>query len=161
MELAVGIIISLILIWGMIASPRFRWTILSIAIVIALSIWWISERKKEERALARQRIKKIELSNIVLDHDFGTSFRFKGKVKNPSTNYTLNRFGVKANVFDCPKKNSTTQKCLTIGEDTGIVYVTVPPGQVRQFKENLYFSNLPKVEGEFVWSYKITWIEAK
>jgi len=159
-----GIIAFIVFIWAMIVFPKFRWGILGFIAITSVSIWLYLEYDKRLTAQSRLKIKKDELtlSDVRLFNDYGSSYTIVGKIKNLSQTHTLKKFGIRVEAFDCPKKKKhKKQKCEVIGQDTETVYVSIPPNQVRKFDEHLYFSDLPTVEGKFVWDFDVTWIEAE
>jgi len=158
-----GIGAFLLFIWGMVKFPKFRWGMLATIAIISISIWLYTEREKELTSQSRLKIKRDELalSDVRLHNDYGNSFTIAGKIKNLSHNHTLKKFGIRVELFDCLKKEKAKkQNCEIIGQDAETVYVSIPPNQVRQFDEYLHFSDLPAVDGKFVWDFDVIWIEA-
>jgi hypothetical protein len=46
-------------------------------------------------------------------------------------------------------------QCTIIGQESGPVFVNLPPGQVRSFDQYLSWSNMGPVHGQFHWSYVV------
>jgi hypothetical protein len=173
----IAIIVLIALIWFMIVSPGFRIFIIGIVVlgVIAIYGWIKHEEKESERgqqaaaAQDRAALSAITPSDIALDKvqlkKDGSSWTLTGNVTNKSK-YHLGSLGFKVWVEDgcsdwaeadhAPKK----EECITVGQETGRVYVFVPPGQMRAFSlPAIYFKGMPATNSPR-WRFEITEIRA-
>lgn len=84
-----------------------------------------------------------------------SSWTLVGRVENKSS-APLNRIKLKIQLQDCPSQSE--QGCQTYHEELKTIYVSVPPGQVRDFNE-IFFPKGNAV-GRLAWRYDAIEIEA-
>ena len=162
MGILIGIVVFAIFIWLMAAFPAFRMTVLVIFGLVVAGVWWLLSNQAEKARMSRQLISRSEIvfKELVIGASYGgSSYEIKGVVKNHSPNYTLSRIGFDVTAYDCPT-NKIDATCEIIGEDTGSVIVSAPPGQTRSFNAYLHFSNMPTLRN-LMWKYSVGWIKAR
>jgi hypothetical protein len=101
---------AIIIIVGVIACfliPKLGKTVLVVGAVfvgiIGLIILGSSISSEKEQKAAKQRIKgnEIELSDMSMTSNYGTSFKLNGRVKNNSTQYMLDELELNITMRDC------------------------------------------------------------
>ncbi len=152
---------ALLLIAGIIALvkvPSFRKTIFVIVIlVLAVVASLVYDRLQTEASKTRVRVDELEFTDMRLGPEsFGSAYKLVGRVKNNSR-YTV--FGIRAtfHVLDCDEKSN----CEVVGEDEEDIAPLIPPGQVRDINNSIYFKSGTYVRGHFQWNYTISEIRAR
>ena len=163
----IAIIVSIALIYFMIVSPGFRYIIIGIVVLggIAIFAWVKNEDKERERqrqiAAAQERAAlsaisatDIALADVQLKKE-SSWWVLKGNVTNNSK-YTLGSLGFIVRIEDCPPQKG----CITIGQESVLATVSVPPGQMRAFSSRaMDFKGMPAASNPR-WRYEITEIRA-
>jgi hypothetical protein len=153
---------ALLLIAGFIAFakfPTFRKTIFVIAGVLALAILGYVMYDKWQTATSKTlvRVGELEFADMRLGPEtFGRGYKLVGRVKNNSR-YTVFGIQAKIHVLDCDEKSN----CEVVGEEDQDIVPMIPPGQVRDIEDSIYFSNGTQVRGHFQWNYTISEIRAR
>lgn len=117
---------------------------------------------QEEEGLAQTRIpaSQLGLENMQLIPNAG-GYNFSGRIKNNSTQFTLNRIAFAITMQDCAGE-AASQNCVTIAESETSPFLTIPPGQARDFKEVIYFSGgTLKPKGRLDWHYSVSQTRGK
>src|SRR5450830_312982 len=137
--------------------PTFRILVLAVAGIIVLFVvgFIVNSNHKESVQKSLIPISQVQLNDIRLTHD-SYSYELKGEVKNSSA-YKLLDIYIKVTAFDCPEL-SITPTCTTIGQDDNVgISLNIPPNQLRAINyAHVNFSDMPKIKGNFLWSYEIT-----
>ncbi len=155
------IILIVIIIIAAFAVPRFGKALL-IAVGIALlavAALYIRNNQEEEAAKKRITASEIDLIDLhLLPHSYSNeSFEISCRIRNKSSRYTLTDMRLRVTLKDC----IDAKKCETVGDSTAWVFATVPPGQSRELRDSMYFSNLGRPSGKFEWDYSIEQISGK
>ena len=163
----IAIIVSIALIFFMIASPGFRYLIIGIVVLGAIAIYVLIENDKKESERQRQiataqeraALSAITTTDIALDNvqlkKESSWWVLKGNVTNNSK-YHLGSLGFRVRIEDCPPQKG----CITIGEERVRAIVSVPPGQMRAFSSySMEFKGMPAASRSR-WDYEITEIRA-
>lgn len=119
----------------LVASAGFRKLALGLVamgVAVAAVIFVYSERE-DSRSLSRIPIAEVVFENAVVKLD-KSSYKISGRVKNNSPKFTLTQLDFIVTLQDCAGA-STSQNCITIGESNQSLYITIPPGQARDFDE--------------------------
>lgn len=159
MEWLLGILILLIFIGLLIASPVFRIVIL---VIVLGCWWWLNEASKEKEMARAKEASLIQPNQLIWSNvkiSGGSSWKFMGRVENTSLN-TLTEFSAKLSFYDCPSIEAQLKDCKIFHEPATHSYINVPPKQVRDFSE--YISQPPSKEQGFLrWTYSISEIKGK
>lgn len=152
-------LIVIIVIIAALVFPQFRKVLLIFAAIAGIGIVLLIANHKQEQNASKSRIsvQQIELSELKLISDYGTSYKLIGRVKNLSPQYTLTSFDMRITARDCHAQG----QCETVGDTTAHVYESVPTGQSRALDEHVYFSGMPGIKGRFEWNYAITDVSGK
>jgi hypothetical protein len=139
--------------------PIFRKSMIVIAVVLALIILGYLENEKLQTEASKNlvRFDQLEFADMRLGPEsYGSSYRLTGRIKNNSP-YSV--FGIKAkvHVLDCDEKSH----CDVIGEEEESIGPLIPPGQVRDIDDSIYFSGATHVKGQFQWNYTISEIQGR
>lgn len=127
-------------------------------LVLIAVVWYFNNQHEEEISKTRISLSDIELDNLQLIPDYSPdSFNLVGRLKNKSNRYTLSSLNLKLNMEEI----SPTGQKETVGETTVHLWQDVPPGQVRDIKEHVYFSNLAATRGTRTWHYLVLEIKGK
>lgn len=133
----------------------------AIAVIIAFVIFQqYAARKEREAALTRVQPSQVQLVGLEPKPGYAGSFRLAGRVVNHSKQHTLSGLTVDVKVDDCPVSGGG--ECMTIGETTVNVNAIVPPGQARDFDEQLSFERTAlNPRGRMVWHYAVQSVRAR
>jgi len=147
----VGIAMVLAVVYLAVTRPRFGLTIgglIGAFVLIAIGIFWYwdAEQKREtEQAKGRIPISQVELVDLRL-----ASSRLTGRARNRSPRYTLSAVTLRIIVRDCVK-----DQCEIVAQDDRDLWLSVPPGQARDFDTVVSFGRLATPHGSLGWSYEI------
>ena len=77
-------LIGVIVIIAAFAFPRFGKALLILAAVVgaAIALFVANERQEEGAAKSRMLPQEVELSELILASDYGSSYRLTGRIKN-------------------------------------------------------------------------------
>jgi len=99
-------------------------------------------------------INEIAFQDVSIESSGVDEYTFAGRIRNKSKKYSLQSVDVRIVYYDCADK-SDAGNCKVIGERRETIYIAIPPGQERAFKESVYiYADLLTVTGEFVWNYE-------
>jgi hypothetical protein len=153
---------ALLLIAGIIAFvkfPSFRKTIFVIAGVLVLAVVGYLEHEKQQTEDSKKlvRVEELEFADLRLGPEsFGSAYKLVGRIKNNSR-YTVFRIQATIHVLDCDEKSN----CEVVGEEERNIAPVIPPGQVRDIDDSIYFGSGTHVRGHFQWNYTIKEIQAR
>ena len=153
---------ALLLIAGIIALvkfPSFRRTIFVIVGVLALAVvaYLVYDKQHPEASKRLVGVDELEFTDMRLGPEsLGASYKLIGRVKNNSR-YTVYGIQSKIHVLDCDEKSH----CEVVGEEEKDIAPLIPPGQVRDIDDSIYFSSGTHVRGNFKWNYTISEIRAR
>jgi hypothetical protein len=152
-------LIAILVVIAAFAFPRFGKALLVLVGLAAVALFVIYQQSEQEESAARQRVtpQQVELTDLRLGPpQYGSSYGLTGRIRNASTKFSIKSLQLKITLRDC----ITSADCVTVGDRTTYIFVSVPPGQTRGISESIYFSNLPPLRGSFAWSYAIAEIKA-
>jgi hypothetical protein len=139
---------------------RFRYSLLAIVGLLALSIAIYIARQKAEEEASKHRVRTDQLVFTDLQMGpagYGSSYRLIGRVRNNSP-YSVFQVKAKFHILDCDEQSH----CDVVGEEEEWdICPLVPPGQVRDIDTSIYFGTQTKVRGRYQWNYEITEIHAR
>lgn len=157
----VWVFLLIIIVIAAFAFPRFGKALLIIVgiLVCVALIWYFKIQQEEEASKKRIPANELELIELgLLPRKYSQeSFELVGRIRNKSTQYTLTTLRLRITMKDC----LSAGPCETVGESSVWVFISVPPGQSREIKDSVYFSNLGNPRGQFQWSYMIEEISAR
>jgi hypothetical protein len=139
---------------------RFRWTLFATVGLIALAVVLYIARNHQEEESSKHLVRTDQLVFTDLGlapATYGSGYKLTGRVKNNSPSYV---FQVKAkfHILDCDVQSH----CDVVGEEEEWnICPLIPPGQVRDVDESIYFGSGTRVRGQFQWNYEITEIRAR
>jgi hypothetical protein len=172
MHVAIIALVCLGVLWALSISRGFR---IGVAVLAVGGIVWFTvatdraEKQKDVDAAATQQSeakekqrqaelwsmvspKQVELRNPQLSPNKGAfsddEFKLTGSIKNLS-NQQLGAFEIDVTARDC------TEKCEIIGRTSEIVWVDIPPQQVRGVSGKVSLVQLPQLRGKFVPQFEI------
>ena len=153
---------ALLLIAGIIALvkfPSFRKTIFVIASTLALAVvvYLLYDKQQTEASKKLVRVEELEFADMRMGPEsFGSGYKLTGRVKNNSR-YTVFVIQTKIHVLDCDDKSN----CEVVGEEERDIAPLIPPGQVRDIDDSIYFGSGTHIRGHFQWNYTISEIRAR
>lgn len=162
MVLFVAIVVALLLVLILSKSRPLRIVagLLILAIVIFIVFQQYMNRQEQARSLTRVAPSQVQLLSVEPKAGYGGSYRLAGRLLNRSTQYTLSGVVVDVKVDDCPLEGNAA--CVTIAETTLAVNVPVPPGQARDFEEQLSFERARLTpRGRLVWHATVQSVRAR
>jgi hypothetical protein len=153
---------ALLLIAGVIALvkfPSFRKAIFVIVVLLAVVIvgYLAYDKQQTEASKKLVRVEELSFADMRLGPEsYGSSYKLVGRVKNNSR-YTVFGIQAKIHVLDCDDKAN----CEVVGDEERDIAPLIPPGQVRDIDDSIYFSGATHVRGHFQWNYTINEIRAR
>lgn len=152
-------IVVLILLVVFPGFRKFAGGLVALAVVVG-GFFYLQNEREESHSLSRIKNHELIFENVTLNPDY-SSYKIAGRIKNNSAKYTLKEVTLIVTMQDCSGE-SRSQNCITIGESNETMYITVPPGQARDFDESVYFpgENInPK--GHLAWNYSVSQIKGE
>ena len=157
---------AVIVLWLAVTVPGFRkllGALLGVGVIAGLGLHaWIEHQssiQEQEDAAAKQRIRSSEVE--LIDMRMGTagpSVDLAGRARNNSAQYTLTRIELRLFIEDCSDK---AVKCDIVGDEVESISVTVPPGQVRDISESVYFRDLGSARPGRGWRYSVVSVSGR
>ncbi len=151
-----GIVIIILLV----VSVRFR-TLAGYFVVIFIvggSLFWGFQEYENTKSRSKISPAEVVLRNISFE-SVNNNFLMSGRIVNNSENHTLSGLQLKIDVKDCT--NNEDVHCTVFAEKEEYIYLTIPPGQARDFRKEIYlYSNL-NIENKLVWDYSVEYAESK
>lgn len=134
--------------------------LLVVAIVSSLVLYQYTQQVQQD-ATTRISESEVAVENVLIKLTFDSSYDISGRITNKSETYRLDGISFKVTLRDCQKKDKES-RCVSMGEATTHVPITVPAQQARDFTGALYFGGEQmKPKGTLAWDYEITAIAAK
>ena len=131
--------------------------------LLALLIVYSVKHFQDQAAVNKGKIPRshLELIEFRLEDPFfasiySTPCKLTGRIKNNSSEYTLTYLELEIRVKDCVNND-----CDTAGKSEETIYVRVPPGEVRNMDQDILFTKMKKVRGDWSWSYRVLKIGAE
>lgn len=153
-----GIVVLILLV----VFPGFRkfvGVLIAIAAVMG-GIYYLQDEHEKKLSLSRIRVSETTLEDMELKKEYG-SYHITGRIKNNSEMYTLRELVLTVTMRDCSGE-ARPENCITIGESNPRTYLTIPPGQARDFEMGVYFpGDGPHPKNRGVWDYSISEIRAE
>ena len=149
---------------------RLMVVLIALAVVGAIVLFVMNQRKQAERRAARERIgqSEIELVDLTLQPSYGIgSYKLLGRVRNRSARYTLIELRLRLTMSDCeatkydfsmidaPGRPVDPSVCEVVSQTEDTARMQVPPGQARDLDEFVSFSDLHNARGKHQWKYEI------
>jgi hypothetical protein len=146
----------------LVVSAGFRKLALGLVVIAlvggAIATFYSYEEEKE--SLTRIPASQVGLENMQLNPNYG-GYKLSGRIKNNSGQFTLNRIVLAVTMQDCGGE-AAAQNCVTIAESQTSPFLTIPPGQARDFQETVYFSGgTLKPKGRLDWRYSVSQTRGK
>lgn len=132
---------------------------LLVAAVLAAVLLYQYDQRVEEQERTRIASSEVVVENVSLRATFGSSYDLRGRIRNNSETYRLDGISFKVVLRDC--QGTDNSRCVSIGEATTHVPISLPPQQAREFTGSLYFGKPIKTKGTFSWNYEVIAITAK
>ena len=130
-----------------------------IAGVLALAVVGYIAYDSQQTEASKQLVRpeQLEFADMRLGPEsFGSAYKLVGRVKNNSR-HTAFGLQAKIHVLDCDEKSN----CEVVGEEERDIAPLIPPGQVRDIDDSIYFGSGTHVRGHFQWTYTISEIRAR
>jgi hypothetical protein len=144
-----------------VAFEGFRVFVLVAGLILGGTIYYFHNESEKEKKLSLTRIKQHEvvLSEVkMMSSEYDK--RIVGRIKNLSNQYGLNRLTLFLTYRDCFVKNGA-RSCDVVGQESKVLYVSIPPTQVRTFDKYLYSTSNIRPKGKLEWDYEIKEIIGK
>ena len=123
-------------------------------LLVAVSLYFYNERQ-EQIATSRIPVSEVTLEHVDLKPTFRSGYDLTGTIRNKSTKYRLDGFGVTVTLRDCRGKGPSS--CSVVGQASSFTGMTVPPQTSADFVVSLHFGNdRPNIEGRLEWDYEVT-----
>jgi hypothetical protein len=161
MEYLVGIGILIAILYLSVRYKAVRYVVLGLIAVLALGaviIYSIAEQREREYekevALSKQRIPIGEVE--FLDITMGGDYTIKARIKNHSALYGLTEIKMTVTLVD----DNGVSKDI-VGQTDVILNLDVPPKQVREIEEHVFFTDLGSPRGKRSWHHKVTYVRGE
>lgn len=128
-----------------------------ISLTIGLIVWQYQEYE-EGKSKTRILPSEVVLRKISFD-PIGNNYQMTGRIYNNSEKYNLSGVQLKIIAKDCVNNNE--DNCVIFSETNEYIYISIPPGQARDFKKEIYLYSNQNVENKVVWNYSIEYAESK
>ena len=154
---------AIVLLLLIVFVPVVRKVAVMLLAISVVTIAYCSYQSQQEREASRNRVSsaEIEFDDLRLGASSST-YELTGRVRNKSSQYTVNFIGMKIQVKDCSVTSlSVESTCVVVGESDTSLYLNIPPIQVRDFRQYVSFPNDMKIRGHMQWSYTVSYITAK
>jgi len=152
------VLVAALVVWLAVKRKTFRWIVLGVLAAIGVGIFGFiqyqnvqEERRKHLIQQADLKFSDVSLWTSKSDRE---QWLMKGVVENASR-YTLSSLDFRLKVYDCAENTSDLDQCKIIGDDSGFVLLTVPPGQVRSFQADFRFSNMGPAKGKVIGRHEL------
>lgn len=155
-------VIAIVVLVLLVVSAGFRKLALGLVVIAVVGgvIAYFYGQAEERQSLTRIPASQLVLENVRLNPDY-SSYKLSGRIKNNSAQFTLTRIVFAITMQDCTG-DAPARNCVTIGETNESVYLTIPPGQARDFQDSVYFSGgALKPKGRLDWNYSISQTRGK
>lgn len=155
-------VIAIVVLVLLVVSAGFRKLALGLVVIAVVGgvIAYLYGQAEEKQSLTRIPVSQLVFENVRLNPDY-SSYKLSGRIKNNSAQFTLTKLVFAITMQDCTGDVSA-RNCVTIGETNESVYLTVPPGQARDFQDSVYFSGgALKPKGRLEWNYSVSQTMAK
>jgi hypothetical protein len=137
----------------------FRLTLLAIIglIVVTIAIYVVHDKAETESSKHLVRTDQLAFTDLRLGPgNYGSSYKLIGRVRNNSP-YSVFEVRARIRILDC----DTQSHCDVVGEEETDISPLVPPAQVRDIDESVYFGSETRIKGQLQWNYEITEIRAR
>jgi hypothetical protein len=139
--------------------PTFRKFIIVAAIILACVIFGYIANQKSEEAASKTLVRgdQLDFQDLRLGPEsYGSAYKLTGRIKNTSE-YSVFEVKAKVQIQDCDEKSH----CEVVGEEEQNIAPLVPPGQVRDIDESIYFGGSVHIKGRLQWNYSISEIRGR
>jgi len=128
-----------------------------IVIIVAMigSIAWYQEHELEA---SRHRISpdQVELVDFKLVQPDRNTRELVGRIRNHSTQYTINELGLEVVMDDCLNGH-----CDTVDQAKIIYTDPIPPDQARDLRQRIVFTSMLRPKGTLVPHFHLLYVEAR
>jgi hypothetical protein len=138
---------------------------LALVVAVVASYFVLDGNKQAARGLVAADELVLKDINIAAK---SSSYRITGRVVNNSQTAQVLSFGLEVLAWDCTPEAESSElrsydlKCVTIGEVEEQIFVEIPPGQARDFDDQVYFHGGKLNWNEHMrWKTRVMWVEAK
>jgi hypothetical protein len=139
--------------------PVFRKAILIVvcALVLIVLVYFAKDKHDTEVSKELVRVDQLAFMDMTLGPEtYGSSYKLIGRVKNNSP-YAVYDIKARIRVLDC----NSQSHCDVVGEENTRIGPFLPPGQVRDINDSVFFDSGTRVRGQFQWNYEITEVSAR
>lgn len=147
-----GLAILSVIIYLSVKYKGFRYFILWVLVFLVGLYFYFDNQSKREEELSKKRISINEVDFV--DLTLGGNTHLKGRIRNRSRVYTLTEIGME--IFLREKFRDTTE---TVGQANVMIWIQIPPMQMRDLDEYVSFSNVGELKGERSWYYKVKYLK--
>ncbi|MCU1250613.1 MAG: hypothetical protein JWQ49_3642 [Edaphobacter sp.] len=137
----------------------FRFALLAtIGLIVATIALYIAHDKTETESSKHLVLAdQLAFTDLRLGPDnYGSSYRLTGRLKNKSP-YSVFEVRARIRILDCDSQSH----CDVVGEEETSIGPLIPPAQVRDIDESVYFGSETRIRGQLQWNYEITEIRAR
>lgn len=157
----VWLVFAIALLALAIYSQVFRWIAVSLVVLAGLGIYVLMERSEQQN---REALSRIPHTDIVFEDlrlgpaGSATNYRLTGRVRNRNTQHEASSLTLKIVLLDC--RVDQPDACDTVGEASKMLFQPIPPTQVRDVEESVYFPPATRIRSRMAWRYELTEVRA-
>ncbi len=145
------VILALVVFGLLLMSTRYPKVAFAILGALLLLIGGLLMLNTRDEKRASSRATQLELLNHKMSPGYADSYNFSGRISNNSESI-VRETTIQVTLKDCSTDEDSS--CSVIGEEVARIPLTIPPGQARDFEENVYLGP-SKPEYEVRWEYLI------
>lgn len=140
--------------------------VMFLAFIVAVVATYFLLDANKQAALSRIAPSEVLLKDIDIVPK-SSSYRITGRMVNSNETAQVLSIGLEVLAWDCSPEEgveprSYDVKCVTIGQVEEQVFVEIPPGQARDFDDQVYFHGGKLNWNEHMrWETRVMWVEAK
>ncbi len=133
--------------------PKTAYGILSALLAVVGLLYWRSQAEPDSRELLIP-VGRVVISDAVVTEAYRDSFNITARITNGSETHTLTETTIEIAMLDCESNSTDESGCAILGSQRRPVVIRIPPGQSRDFEDNLIFSRA-KIRGQLRWRYTV------
>lgn len=133
--------------------PKTAYGVLSALIAVVGLLYWRSQGMRNDRELLNP-VGRVVISDAVVTEAYRDSFNITARITNGSETHVLTETTIEFAMLDCESESVDESGCAVLGLQRRPVVIRIPPGQSRDFEDNLIFSHA-KIRGQLRWRYTV------
>ncbi|MDH3378863.1 MAG: hypothetical protein OEQ39_18205 [Gammaproteobacteria bacterium] len=138
--------------------PKTAYGMLSALLLVVGLLYWRSQGGTDGRELLIP-VAHVVISDTVVTQAYRESFNISARITNNSETHTLAEATIEFAMLDCESDTTDESACAILGSKRRTIVIRIPPGQSRDFEDNLSFAGA-KIRGHVRWRYSVVHTQA-